>query len=87
MTQMQSSTRQAQEPVAVADYFGGLVGYDREHAVIEETFAPGRGWVRCSMRKRINPTWARKLRREGITAVAVRSAGRLADFQIAQVVR
>ena len=76
---------QAHEPAAVSAYFGP--SRDREHAVIAETFHPDRGWKRPSFRKRISPSWARKLRREGVTGVALASAGRLADFRIEELTR
>ena len=76
---------QAQEPAVVADYFGTV--HTREHALVAEVFKPSTGWTRSPVRKRINPTWARKARREGVTAVAVRCGARLADFQITELVR
>jgi hypothetical protein len=77
-------TRQAQVPRVVADYFRGT----DEHPVIAETFRPGVGWRRYRYNKRISRSWARKhLKPEGVTAVALRCDGRLADFSIAEVLR
>lgn len=43
------------------------------------------------MRKRISPSWARKLKSEGVTAVALvpvsNPARRPADFQISELTR
>ena len=38
-------------------------------------------------RKRITPSWARKLRAEGVTAVALSCGGRLADFTLSEILR
>lgn len=88
------TSRRAQEPIAVADYFRPMSGpvavikdQGREHAVVVETFASARGWVREPFRKRISPTWARKARNAGVTAVALASAGRVADFRIEELTR
>lgn len=43
---------QAQVPGKVADYFGPVVRED--HPVIAETFAPGVGWKRSPIRKRVS---------------------------------
>jgi hypothetical protein len=78
---------QAQVPRVVADYFGGMVDRGR-HPVIVEAFIPGKGWRRHrSFRKRVSVSWARKLRAEGVTHVALASGARVADFRIEEVVR
>ena len=85
-----TSSHQAQEPTAVAAYFAnvpGSCGMSREHARIAAVFVPSKGWTTYPMHKRISPSWAKKMRREGITSVALKSEGRMADFQIAELVR
>jgi hypothetical protein len=66
----------------VASYFGND-GY----AIVAEEFYPDRGWVRQSYRKRVSRAWARKLRAAGVTVVALRAEGRLADFRIEELTR
>ena len=52
----------------------------RDHALVIETFQPGRGWKPAEIGTPISGTWAREARRAGITAVAVTTAERTADF-------
>lgn len=73
---------QAQLPPVAARYFG----QHAEHPLVEEQFTPGKGWKRTGYRKRISTSWARKLAASGVTDVALRSGGRLADFAIADLV-
>jgi phage tail sheath gpL-like len=83
-----TSTRshQATEPAIVAAYFNRFAGTDRDHAVIDKVFIPGRGWLRYPIRKRISSSWARKhLSREGVTSVALSSGGHVADFTLAEL--
>jgi hypothetical protein len=42
-------------------------------------------WRRCGWRKRASYAWLRKLRREGVTHIAVDVGGRTADFTIAEL--
>lgn len=77
--------RQAQVPGKIADYFGTAAR--TEHPVIAEAFAPGTGWTRYPIRKRVSLSWLRKMRREGVTSVAIACQGRLADFTIAEIIR
>jgi hypothetical protein len=87
------ASHQAHEPQAAAEYFNryGRVGWPdmggRDHALIAETFIPGKGWKHYPIRKRISPSWARKMRAEGVTDVALVSAGHRADFRIAELTR
>ena len=76
---------QAREPSVVATYFGPA--HDRDHATIAQTFRPGSGWRTYPGRKRISGSWARRLRREGVTDVALACGGRLADFRIGELIR
>lgn len=78
-------THQAQVPGLIADYFGEAAR--DEHPVIAEQFTPGKGWKRSPIRKRVSVSWLRKIKREGVTSVAVTCAGRRADFTIAEVIR
>lgn len=84
-------------PAVVSEAYPGLA----VHPVIAEVFRPGSGWltlrglplavdrlVRGSYRKRITPSYARKLRREGVTAVSLdMGGGRRADFDIRELSR
>jgi hypothetical protein len=91
-------SHQAQTPAAVTRAYPGLT----EHPIIAEVFhTDGRGWrtlrgytpdvdrlVRGGYRKRITVAYARKLRREGVAAVAVNvGGGRIADFTIRELVQ
>ncbi len=58
-----------------------------DHPVIAQVFHPETGWRRFGMRKRISYSYARTLRAQGYTAVALSFAGRLADFTLAELVR
>ncbi len=55
--------------------------------VIAQEFRPGRGWRRAGWRKRASASWLAKLRREGITDVALDVGGRVADFTINELLR
>lgn len=96
------TSHQATVPQAAARYFSRVLphtinfvsdipwpqvaGY-HYHPVVEQVFVPGKGWKRYSFNKRISPSWARKMRAEGITVVALRVDKHLADFSIAELVR
>ncbi len=55
--------------------------------VIVQAFYPGRGWTTYPFRKRISRSWARKMLREGYTAVGLElSYVRVADFQFKELV-
>lgn len=64
--------------------------YDGEEAYITQDYHPDRGWQSYAMRKRISPSYARKLKEEGVTAVSlvpVSDPGRApADFQISELI-
>jgi hypothetical protein len=55
--------------------------------IIAEVFSPRKGWRRQNYRKRVTGAWANKLRREGVTHVALRLDQRHADFTIAELCR
>jgi hypothetical protein len=66
--------------------------YVREHGgeitvpVITQHFTPGAGWKRHGWRKRISLSYARRLKREGVTSVGLEIApGRVAAFRIAEL--
>jgi hypothetical protein len=80
--------RQATVPAAAATYFGiSTRPYFHEHPIVEQEFRPGRGWRTTGFRKRVSPSWVRKLRAAGVTHVALRHAGRLADFRVEELTR
>jgi hypothetical protein len=58
-----------------------------EHPIVTHEFTPEKGWVRTNFRKRISPSWARKLKKEGVTAVTLTLNKRAADFLIVELVR
>lgn len=71
-------------PPIVEKYYGG------DEAYIVQDFHPDRGWQSYHMRKRISPSWARKLHREGVTAVSLVPVSdptrASADFQVAELI-
>jgi len=78
----------SQVPTVAADYFGLPPLPDRHNRVtIAATFTPGRGWVRYPGRKRVSGSWVRKLRREGVTDLALAYGGRVADFTARELTR
>lgn len=81
-------SHQSQVPAKIAEYFGcgTLPPYD-EHPTIAQVFAPGRGWKTYSGTKRVSFSWIRKLRREGVTSIAIRYHGRVADFTVDEIIR
>ena len=51
--------------------------------VVAEHFTPESGWRAHPWKKRISRSYARRLKREGVTCVGLRMApGRIADFKI-----
>ena len=52
-----------------------------------QVFTPDRGWKTYPINKRISGAWARQAKALGVTAVAVQSAGRIADFRIEELTR
>lgn len=71
-------------PTVVDDY-QQRVAPDAAWPTIHETFIPGQGWRRFAMRKRITASYARTLRRSGVTVVAINIGGRIADFNITEL--
>lgn len=54
--------------------------------VVVQAFYPGRGWTKYPFRKRISRSWARKMLREGYSAVGLElSCVRVADFQLKEL--
>lgn len=82
----------ADEPAAVAAYFGPAAVHERGHADIVQVYyptGPRPGWINygTAARHRITVAWARALRRQGATAVALSCGGRLADFTLPELTR
>lgn len=66
----------------IQQYFGSRADWP----VIEQEFHPDQGWVsRPRWRKKVTQSWLRKLRREGVTLVALRSGARSADFGVSEL--
>lgn len=54
--------------------------------VVAETFTPSVGWeVWPRYRKGVTLSWARKLRRQGVTVVALTDGTRTADFPLPEL--
>ena len=64
-----------------AEYFAA----GTETPTIAQEFRRGNGWVRQIHRKKVSAAWLRKLRDEGVTHVALKFDGRLADFSIEEL--
>jgi len=89
-------SRSAEVPAAVTRAYPGL---DHRPIIAEVVHPDGRGWltlrgrtlevdrlVKGTYRKRISRSYARKLRRDGVTAVALDlGGGRVADFTTAEL--
>lgn len=66
----------------IADYFGA------PRVIVAQEFTPATGWVgRPRFRKTMTMSWARKLRADGVTHVALAAGRRRADFTIAELLR
>lgn len=53
---------------------------------VAQTFTPGAGWFDWTRyRKTVTHSWLRKLRRDGVAAVALTDGHRTADFTIAEL--
>lgn len=75
------SPRTARFYERIAAYFGPDAG----PVIVAEEFTAA-GWTpRPRFRKRMTHSWARKLRREGVTHVALRAGARTADFALAEL--
>lgn len=83
------SGHQAIVPEVARAYFERYVPYGGrpDHPVIIQEFRPGRGWITTGFRKRVSGAWLRKLRREGVTHVALAAQGRRADFTVAELLK
>jgi hypothetical protein len=79
----------AQVPTKVRDYLVATTAEYQpgDHPTIAQTFRPDCGWKRYPMQKRITRSWARKLRAEGVTHLALAYRGRMIDFCIEDVTR
>lgn len=74
-------------PAVALAYFGPAAAYGDRHPLVEQVFIPAVGWRRFPLRKRVSGAEVRRLRAVGVTAVALRSGGRLADFSIRELSR
>lgn len=79
--------RQAQVPPPVKRYFA----HD-EHPIIIQEFTPGKGWVRTNFKKRVSRSWVRKLKAQGVTAVALNGKDKngqevVADFTVKEILK
>lgn len=74
-------------PPAALSYFGKEVMGASMHPVVHAEFHPNAGWKRQSYNKRISRSWALKLRKQGVTHVALKSGTRQADFAIEELTR
>lgn len=90
---MTTDHHQAQVPRAAYDYFfrqhphiEDLPGHHRP-VVIAQVFYLDRGWKRHPLRKRVSYSECRRLRAAGATHVALKFAGRTADFSLQELVR
>lgn len=74
------------EPIAkLVRYFDG-----DGNPIIVQTVKPGKGWTRFGMRKRASFAFIRRLKRAGVTHVALAPAGSpwwIADFATAELLR
>lgn len=69
-------------PRALTEAYPGVPG------IIAEEYHPARGWRPYRAALHITPSFARKLRAEGVTMVSIRIApGRRADFTTAELAR
>lgn len=85
---------QTQVPAKIAEYFGiSTSPAYADFPVIAQTFrpvAPGRrnaGWKRYAGTKRVSVSWVRKLKAQGVTAIAVAYNGRTADFSVDEIIK
>lgn len=79
---------QAKPPYVVSEYGRRHPHGDwASHPIVVAEFKPGRGWRSQSFRKRISPSWARKLGQGGITVVALSDGRRTADFSVSEMAR
>jgi len=72
-------------PTAAVKYFGTDVTSRELHPVIVSEFDPSAGWKRQSSTKRVSRSWLRKLSRQGITHVSLKSGIRQADFSVREL--
>ncbi len=65
----------------VAAYFGDSGAIP----IVESEFTSSGGWRRAAGRKRISASYARKLRTDGVTAVALTHKNQVADFLLVEL--
>lgn len=80
-------SHQASVPTKVAQYFTAIgVGTFHNHPIVTKVFTPGKGWKHYPVRKRVSLHWARQVRAEGVTDVALSAGGHEVDFRIEELV-
>jgi hypothetical protein len=74
------------QPIPVVERFVRDHGRETITPVVSQHFKPSDGWRLHGWRKRISISYARRLRREGVTCVGLEVApGRIADFRIEEL--
>lgn len=74
------------QPIPVVERFVRGLGGENIEPVVVHHFKPSSGWRLHGWRKRISGSYARRLRREGVTCVGLEVApGRVADFRIEEL--
>lgn len=81
----------ASVPKVVEEYFlrnhGINTRFLANHPIIAQSYVPGKGWKDYPFKKRISGAWARKMREEGVTVVALQVGRFTVDFQIKELLR
>jgi hypothetical protein len=75
-------THQAQCPEPARSYF---LAFTTDHPVVAQVYHPEIGWRRWGVDQHISGNKVRKLRQHGYTAIALKAAGRTADFQLKEM--
>lgn len=74
-------------PIPIVSEYARLVGSDRDLPIVVREFKPSRGWGRSAWRKHLSGSYARKLRAEGVTHVALDINSRQPEFSIEELLR
>lgn len=73
-------------PPKAATYFGIATRPPyAEHPTIEQVFRDTSGWARYPITKRVSLSAVRRLRKEGVSSIALRYGARVADFRIIEL--
>jgi hypothetical protein len=83
------ASRSSKVPALVAEYFGSVV--ETYHPTINQAFRRSpvgtSQWQMYPIKKRVTISWLRKMKAEGFTAVSLKAAGRVADFDINEILK